>query len=259
MKAMIFAAGLGTRLKPITDTLPKALVPVGGMPLIEHVTRRLKASGVDEAVVNVHHFADMVEAWVSRQNIMPIHVSDERCLLLETGGAVLHARKYLEGCGRFLIHNVDIFSNADLSWLESQAKEDALATLLVSGRRSSRYFLFHPHTMRLVGWHNIVTGEHILVDPLLKLEDCLPYAFSGIHILSDKVFALMDRYVSEEGLETDDDAGTRFPIRDFYLWAASKLPVYGAVAEDLRLVDVGKLDTLAQAEDMLNDFNETAL
>ena len=112
MKAMIFAAGLGTRLKPITDTLPKALVPVCGKPLIEHVARRLKASGIGEAVVNVHHFADKVEAWVAEQDIMPMDISDERQMLLETGGAVLHAREYLEGCGHFLIHNVDILSDA---------------------------------------------------------------------------------------------------------------------------------------------------
>ena len=111
---MIFAAGLGTRLKPMTDTLPKALVQVCGKPLIEHVTRKLKASGIDEAVVNVHHFADMVEQWASSQDIMDIRISDERAMLLETGGAVLHARPYLEGCGHFLIHNVDILSDVDL-------------------------------------------------------------------------------------------------------------------------------------------------
>ena len=139
MKAMIFAAGLGTRLKPITDTLPKALVPVGGRPLIEHVARKLKASGIEEAVVNVHHFADKVEAWTGEQDIMKMEVSDERKMLLETGGAVLQARRYLEGCGHFLIHNVDIMSNADLKWFETQVREDALATLLVSNRPTKRF------------------------------------------------------------------------------------------------------------------------
>ena len=146
MKAMIFAAGLGTRLKPLTDTLPKALVPVCGTPLIEHVARKLLASGITEAVVNIHYFADKVEQWVNGQSWvvtdksekaegkMLIEISDERNLLLETGGAVLHARKYLEGCGRFLIHNVDILSNCDICWFEKQVKEDAIATLLVSER-----------------------------------------------------------------------------------------------------------------------------
>ena len=139
MKCLIFAAGLGTRLKPLTDMMPKALVPVGGMPLIEHVTRKLKASGVGEAVVNVHHFADMVQQWVEKQDIMVMEVSDERKLLLETGGGVLHARPYLEGCGKFLIHNVDILSDLDIRWFESCVKEEALATLLVSERKTSRH------------------------------------------------------------------------------------------------------------------------
>ena len=159
MKAMIFAAGLGTRLKPLTDTLPKALVQVGGKPLIEHVVRKLKSSGIDEAVVNVHHFADKVESWVKEQDIMDIKVSDERQALLETGGAVLHARPHLEGCGRFLIHNVDILSDVDIKAFAAQVRPDALATLLVSERESSRYLLFDPDTMRLLGWKNEVTGE----------------------------------------------------------------------------------------------------
>lgn len=257
MKAMIFAAGLGTRLKPITDTLPKALVPVGGKPLIEHVALKLKASGMDEAVVNVHHFADKVEAWVEGQDIMKIEVSDERKMLLETGGAVLHARRYLEGCGRFLIHNVDIMSNADLKWLEGQVREDALATLMVSNRPTKRFLLFEPGTMRLVGWHNTDTGEYSLADRSLKVGDCLAYGFSGIHVMSDKVFGMMDEYVAERGLAVDPEAGVRFPIMSFYLWAALKMPVYGVVAENLDFLDVGKLDTLAQAEEMFKNMIRT--
>ena len=150
MKTMIFAAGLGTRLKPITDTLPKALVPICGKPLLEHVARRLMDAGIDEAVVNVHHFADKIEDWISHQEWicsepedkapgkMLMQISDEREMLLETGGAVLHARRYLEGCGHFLIHNVDIFSNCDIKWFCSQIRPEALGTLLVSERETSR-------------------------------------------------------------------------------------------------------------------------
>ena len=160
MKSMIFAAGLGTRLKPLTDTLPKALVPVGGKPLIEHVLRKLMAADVDGAVVNVHHFADKVEEWLDSQDwICPVQVSDERERLLETGGAVLHARPYLENCGQFLIYNVDILSDVDLKWFASQVRPGALATLLVSNRPSSRCLLFDPETMSLKGWMNNVTGE----------------------------------------------------------------------------------------------------
>ena len=248
MKAMIFAAGLGTRLKPITDTLPKALVPVCGKPLIEYVCRKLKAAGVEEAVVNVHHFADKIEAWIADQDIMTLDVSDERKQLLETGGAVLHARRYLDGCGKFLIHNVDIFSNADIHWFESQVREEALATLMVSSRPTTRFLLFHPQTMRLVGWRNTDTGDYSLADKSLTVEACLAYGFSGIHIMSDKVFDLMDEYVSERGLVADPESGVRFPIMSFYLWAAMKTPIYGVVAENLDFLDVGKLDTLELAE-----------
>ena len=251
MKGLIFAAGLGTRLKPMTDSIPKALVPVGGKPLIEHVARKLKRSGIDDAVVNVHHFADQVEEWVNSQDIMSICVSDEREKLLETGGAVLHARRLLEGCGSFLVHNVDILSNADLRWLASQVRPESLATLLVSRRESSRYFLFDPQTMRLVGWKNSLTGECIMADEDICADCCLQFAFSGIHVLSDRVFAIMDEYVKEKGLPADGLRGVRFPIRDFYLWAARKHAIYGTVAENLELIDVGKLDTLEKAEKFL--------
>lgn len=254
MKAMIFAAGLGTRLKPITDTLPKAMVPVCGKPLIEHVSRKLLSFGIEEVVVNVHHFADKIEEWIASQDYMQMQVSDERKMLLETGGAVLHARQYLEGCGHFLIHNVDIMSNADLKWLESQVAGDALATLMVSDRPTKRFLLFHPETMRLVGWHNTDTGDYSLADKTMKVEDCLAYGFSGIHIMSDKVFDLMDQYVAERGLPVDPEAGVKFPIMSFYLWAAMKTPIYGVVAENLDFLDVGKLDTLKQAEEMFARF-----
>ena len=253
---MIFAAGLGTRLKPLTDVLPKALVPVAEKPLLEHICRKLMASGVSEAVVNVHHFADKIEQWIgeqewicegaSEESKICLQISDERARLLETGGAILHARKYLEGCGSFLIHNVDILSNCDLRWLESQVQDDAVATLLVSKRKTSRYFLFHPQTMRLVGWTNINTGEQFMADQNIEAQDCLALAFSGIHIISDRIFALMDEYVKEKSLESED--GVRFPIKDFYLWAASRCPIYGVEKEDLSLLDVGKLDALAPAE-----------
>lgn len=247
---MIFAAGLGTRLKPITDNLPKALVPVGGMPLIEHVARKLKASGIEEAVVNVHHFADMLEDWVAGHEILPMKVSDERERLLETGGAVLHARKHLEGCGTFLVHNVDIISDLDVRDLCSEVKPEALATLLVSERETARYLLFEPETMKLVGWTNIITGE--VRSPYAGLDpaSCRRLAFSGIHVMSDTVFEAMDRYVAENGLD-DGKQSPRFPVMDFYLSVCDRYDIYGVKADDLHLVDVGKLDTIQEAENML--------
>lgn len=245
MKTLIFAAGLGTRLKPLTDTMPKALVPVCGRPLIEHVSRKLRASGVESAVVNVHHFADMIEEWAAAQDIMPMTVSDERECLLETGGGILHARRYLEGCGHFLIHNVDIISDLDIPWFASQVREDSMATLLVSDRKTSRYLLFDPDTMRLVGWTNVTTGEIKSPYPDLDMTKCLKMAFSGIHMMSDTVFDVMDSYVREKGL---DPVSPRFPIMDFYLSVCADKGIYGVVANELELVDVGKLDTLEEAQ-----------
>lgn len=263
MKAMIFAAGLGTRLKPLTDTLPKALVPVCGKPLIEHVSRKLLSAGIDDVVVNIHYFADKVENWIAEQSwiagngaepvsgMMRMAVSDERALLLETGGAVLHARHHLEGCGRFLIHNVDILSNCDIEWFESQVRDDALATLLVSERETTRFLLFAPDSMRLVGWMNTDSGDYHVTSPDIRPAECRRLAFSGIHILSDKVLALMELYVAERGLPVDEEKGTRFPIMNFYMWLAAKHPVYGVVAENLEFIDVGKLDALKPAEEFV--------
>lgn len=263
MKAMIFAAGLGTRLKPLTDTLPKALVPVCGKPLLEHVARKLLANGVDEAVVNIHYFADKIEEWIASQDWivgervaleegkMLFEISDERGALLETGGAVLHARRYLEGCGRFLIHNVDILSNCDIRWFESQVCDDAMASLLVSERKTTRFLLFAPDTMRLVGWMNTDTGDYHVTEDGIAPSACRALAFSGIHILSDKVPALMQEYVNERGLVPAGENGVRFPIMNFYMWLAARYPVYGVVADNLEFIDVGKLDALKPAEEFV--------
>lgn len=264
MKAMIFAAGLGTRLKPLTDTLPKALVPVCEKPLIEHVARKLQAAGINETVVNIHYFADKIESWIASQpwivsskeqkseGKMLMEISDERAQLLETGGAVLRARPYLEGCGRFLIHNVDILSNCDIEWFATQAREEALASLLVSERKTTRFLLFNPDDMRLVGWMNTDTGDYHVTSPEIIPAQCRALAFSGIHILSDKVLGLMEEYVKEKGLPTDEKHGTRFPIMSFYMWAAAKHPIYGVVADNLEFIDVGKLDALKPAEEFIN-------
>ena len=263
MKAMIFAAGLGTRLKPLTDTLPKALVPVCDKPLIEHVARKLYASGISEAVVNIHYFADKIEKWIESQewittnpdekenSKMLFEISDERELLLETGGAVLHARRYLEGCGRFLIHNVDILSNCDIKWFANKSRKEALANLLVSERKTTRFLLFHPNSMQLLGWHNTDTGDYHTISPEITPDKCKALAFSGIHILSDRVPELMQEYVGEKGLPVDEAKGTRFPIMNFYMWLAAKHPVYGVVADNLEFIDVGKLDALKPAEEFV--------
>ncbi len=241
MKAMIFAAGLGTRLSPITDTMPKALVPICGKPLLEHVIGRLKSAGYDTLVVNVHHFPDQIRSFLaSRDWGVKIRISDESARLLETGGALKHAKTLLEGGEEpFLVHNVDIVSNLDIPWLRAQTRPDALATLLVSSRETRRYLLFD-REMRLVGWTDTATGEVRSPFPDLKVSDCLRLAFSGIHNLSPRIFSAFDRYGMPE----------RFPIMDFYLKACRDYPIYGVQAKDLTLVDVGKIETLSQAQEI---------
>ena len=260
---MIFAAGLGTRLKPLTDTLPKALVPLCEKPLLEHVARKLMAAGFDEVVVNIHYFADKIEEWAATQSwivcskeekkegTMLFEFSDERAQLLETGGAVLHARRFLEGYGSFLIHNVDILSDCDVHWFASQVKTDALASLLVSDRKTTRFLLFAPDTLRLVGWMNTDSGDYHVISPEIIPSQCRALAFSGIHIMSDRVFALMDEYLKEKELPIDIVNGTRFPIMSFYMWAAAREPIYGVVADSLEFIDVGKLDALRPAEEFV--------
>ena len=239
MKAMIFAAGLGTRLKPITDTMPKALVPVCGRPLLYHVIRKLAGAGYDSLVVNIHHFPEQIRKYLSDNDFgIPIDISDESGRLLETGGAILHARRFLEGCREpFLVHNVDIVSDLDLAWFRSQTRPDALSTLLVSERQTRRYLLFDDD-MRLVGWTDIATGEVRSPYPGLDPDGCRRYAFSGIHNISPAVF----------GAFRDLDVPDRFPVMDFYLQACAKYPVYGVPAPSLTLVDVGKIESLAEAE-----------
>ena len=160
MKAMVFAAGLGTRLRPITDSLPKALVPVCGEPLLYHTLHKLKSAGYTDIVVNIHHFPQMIREYLQTHDFgLDVSISDESDRLLETGGGILHARNLLLPLDEpFLVHNVDIVSNLDIAWFRAQMRPDALATLLVSERKTQRYLLFNEE-MRLVGWTNIGTGE----------------------------------------------------------------------------------------------------
>ena len=237
---MIFAAGLGTRLKPLTDTMPKALVEVGGHPLLWHVVTRLKAAGFTRIVVNVHHFADQIIDYIEAQQHfgIDIRISDERQLLLDTGGGIKHARPLLDTASPILIHNVDILSNVDLRSFYAHAQGDA--TLLVSQRDTHRYLLFSPDDdHRLMGWTNIATGEVRSPYESLSPEACDRYAFSGIHVFSPRLFSQMDSLPQ------------RFGIMDFYLGQCAQRSIHGYVQTGLRLMDVGKMDTIAQAEQFL--------
>ena len=243
MKAMIFAAGLGTRLQPLTDTLPKALVPVAGKPLLYHVVSKLKEAGISDFVINVHHFADSIIGYTHEQNGFGVKVSfsDERDLLRETGGGIKFARPLLEG-GHFLVHNVDIISDLDVVWFISQTRPDAMSSILVSDRKTQRYFLFDDD-MRLVGWTNLATGE--VKSPYGDIDPgkFRKYAFAGIHCISDGIFKVFD----------EDGWGDRFSITDFYIQECAKHPIYGIVPKELRLIDVGKFETLSEAEEFVRN------
>ncbi len=243
MKAMIFAAGLGTRLRPVTDTLPKALVPIDGKPLLYRVVSKLKAAGITDFVINVHHFPDSIIGYTHEQNDFGVNVrfSDERDFLRETGGGIRFARPLLEG-GPFLVHNVDILSDLDVNWFISQTRSDALSNILVSDRRTQRYFLFDDG-MRLVGWTNLATGEvrspYGDIDPARFRK----YAFAGIHCISDRIFKVFD----------EDGWGDRFSITDFYVQECQRHPIYGIVPKELKLIDVGKFETLSEAEEFVRN------
>ncbi len=240
MQAMIFAAGLGTRLKPLTDTMPKALVPVGGEPLLKRIILKLKDAGFSRIIINVHHFADQITTYLAaEQNFgLDIRISDERQQLLDTGGGIKHAAPLFDTNSPILIHNVDILSNVDLRSFYQSAKGDA--TLLVSQRQTKRYLLFHPdRDLRLMGWTNIETHE--VRSPYNNLDASLytHYAFSGIHVFNPSLFRLFG--------EMPD----KFGIIDFYLRYCDRSDIHACYNPDLQLMDVGKMDTIAQAEEFI--------
>ena len=240
MKAMIFAAGLGTRLKPYTDHMPKALVPVAGKPMLEHVILKLKSAGVDGIVINVHHFANQIIDFLKEKDNFGIQIwiSDETEKLLETGGGIKKAAPYFDE--PFLVHNADILSNVDLKAMyEYHLTSGNDATLLVSPRKTVRYLLFD-ETNRLCGWVNKDTlqtkPEGFIYQPEIQKE----YAFGGIHIISPTLFKYMgDEWTGE------------FSIMDFYLQTCQKAQLGGYIKDDLQLIDIGKPETLAKAEDFI--------
>lgn len=255
-QAMIFAAGLGTRLKPITDVMPKALVTVGNRPLIDIVMTRLSSFGYDRFVVNVHHFAQQIIDHLRYAE--GVRISDESAMLLDTGGGLKKAAPlFWDENEPILIHNVDILDNVDYDWFRRQHCDDEDAVLLVSRRKTKRYLLFDS-AMRLMGWTNIDTGEIRSPFPWLRTADVTvcddfqvvlhplssegagvrlyAFAFSGIHSFSPRLFRLMDRFPD------------KFSIIDFYLSVCHRSRIMGCVSNDLRILDVGKIDSLSEAE-----------
>jgi NDP-sugar pyrophosphorylase family protein len=234
MIAFILAAGLGTRLKPFTEHCPKALVEVNGKPLLQRLIEKLKQSGYTKIVINVHHFADMVIDFLNvHQNFgVDIPISDEREQLLDTGGAILKAKKFLENEPYFLVHNVDILSDINFSkFAEHHVKSGVLATMAVRDRITDRKFLFDEN-LKLKGWQNAKTNEKILLNS--SSEMLIPLAFSGIHIINSEIFS----HIRQSG---------KFSIVETYLDLAKTFDIRGFQHDDDVWLDVGKPEQLAQA------------
>ncbi len=250
MKAMIFAAGLGTRLRPLTDHTPKALVPVAGKPMLERVILRLKDAGFNDITVNIHHFGgQIIDYFRAHDNFgTNIHISDERDMLLDTGGGIGKARPFLDGSEPFLVHNADILSETDLAaFYRHHVKSGAEATLLVSERETSRYLLFDDN-LRLKGWVNKSTGEVKPGGFDYREKEFRELAFGGIHVISPSLFRFMD----------DERWTGKFSIIPFYLSVCREACVQGYVPQGEQWFDVGKMETLKKAEEWLYMNHDSA-
>jgi len=238
LNAMIFAAGLGTRLKPFTDNKPKALVELAGKPLLERAILKLAELKVDRIVINVHHYADLIEDFLLVNNNfgIDIRISDEREELLETGGGLKKAADLFIPNAPVLIYNVDVFSSLDLSELINFHKlTGALVSMVVRERTSSRYLYFNKDN-QLTGWENCKTGE--IKEAGEDMNDSKPLAFSGIHLIDSKLFSL----IHEQG---------KFSIINLYLRLAKNKKILAFKDSSEIWTDLGKPKDLAWAEEHL--------
>lgn len=241
MKAMVLAAGFGSRLRPWTYSHPKALVPVGGVPMLERVIVNLREQGFDRIVVNVHHFAEQIVAFLQGRDLgVSIAISDESHRLLDTGGAILHARQLLMSDDYpVLVHNVDILSNADLAELmRVHERNSADSTLLVSDRESGRKLVFGSD-MGLKGWHHLADDRYLPVGFQKSATD-EELSFSGIHVVGKKLIESMEATVTD----------SKFPLIEFLLSAVRGCKVIGYLQKNLNLIDIGKPSSLSQAQQM---------
>jgi len=232
---MIFAAGTGTRLKPLTDNIPKALIEVHNTPLLEHVINHLINAGVTDIIINVHYLAEQIIDFLKIKNNFGINIciSDESDLLLDTGGGLLKASHFFNKTEDFIIYNVDILSDINLNdMLTYHINNKSLATLAVRNRETNRYFLFNTN-LQLCGWKNIQTGY--LIKTVEKDKDLIPLAFSGIHIVNAKIFDL----IKETGM---------FSMTSAYLRLAKKNKITGYRHDSSQWFDIGKIETLKEAE-----------
>ena len=238
MQAMILAAGLGTRLKPITDELPKALVEINGKTLLEIAIRNLIENDFRRIIINVHHFADKVKDFINKNTFAAdIFISDETDLLLDTGGGIKHAKKLFDN-SPILVHNVDIISNLNLKeFYQYHISDDSVASLVVSNRKSNRYLLFNNDNI-LCGWQDVNKDEKIIVRAESKLNQL---AFNGIHILNPH---LINSFPNEEV----------FSVIKAYLKIAGTEDIHAYVSNDIRWIDVGMVDSLQKASNLIRSI-----
>ena len=255
MKAMIFAAGLGTRLKPLTETLPTALVPLAGKTLLQWQIEKLKAASITDIVVNVHHFPDLIIDYLRENNNFGcnIQVSDERDMLLETGGGLRKAKQLLASSSTslplqgesegapILVCNVDILSNIDIPTLLRAYNPDEMGVVVVYPRETQRYLVFD-ETHRLCGWTNIATGDvrGPIANTQYPIANTQNLAFSGMQVLNPRIFEVMDKVIEEKG--------EKFSLIDLYVSIAEKEILRAFIPENYRMMDVGKINQLAEAE-----------
>ena len=246
MKALIFAAGLGTRLRPLTNDRPKAMVELAGKPMLQHVIERVAAAGFDDITINIHHFGQTIIDFLEKNNNfgLNVHISDERGLLLDTGGGILKARQWLDGDEPFLVHNTDIISTLDLkAFYDYHVEHDALATILVKERNTQRYLLFDEDD-RMCGWTNKATGEIKPDAEKLVGKRLSELAFGGLHVISPSIFPYLERFRRQEG--------EKFSIIPFYISECKHHLIHGYHPDsDYQWLDIGKPETLALAQELL--------
>ena len=233
MKALIFAAGKGTRLKPFTDYHPKALARVNGVPLLERNIKYLQSYGINDFVINIFHFGEQIVEFLKEHDHFGanIEISDEKDQLLETGGGLVFARKFLDFEEDFLILNADILTDLNITeFVEYHQEKKDFATLAVSDRKSSRKLLFNPE-MVLRGWVNVETGEQRLAEFNKGFK---PLAFSGIHCMNPAIFGKIKRT-------------GKFSIMEEYLDLMHTEKIHG-FEHHAKLIDVGRPESIVEAE-----------
>jgi NDP-sugar pyrophosphorylase family protein len=250
MKAMIFAAGLGTRLRPLTDTCPKALIPLNGKPMLQIVIEQLKRYGFNEIIINVHYLGNQIVEFLQQQHNfgIRIEISDETDQILETGGGLLNAQHFFDDGKPFLVCNADVFTTINLTnFFNAHLENNSIATLAVRNRNSSRYLLFDDNDI-LFGWENVKSGE-IKIPRKPSAADRRPlndddeyplheFAFSGYHIISPEIF----KHCSRTG---------KFSMTDWYLDICSEHQIKAFHHDDDIWLDIGSLAELEKASELI--------